>query len=81
MRRCETKAWCDDGLFCVACHLENVSHNYALSCDHYVENEKRKKRMYKYIFGVYSVTAPQQSTGFNLGGEEYGWGTFSFLLT
>lgn len=27
--------------------------------------------MYKYIFGVYSSAAPQQSTGFNLGGEEY----------
>lgn len=40
--------------------------------------KKEKKRMYKYIFGVYSVTAPQQSTGFKLGGEEYGWGTFSF---
>lgn len=40
--------------------------------------EKKILRMYKYIFGVYSLAAPQQSTGFNMGGEEYGWGTFSF---
>lgn len=44
-----------------------------------IMGEKKKKRMYKHIFGVYSTAAPQQRAGFNLGGEkEYGWGTFSF---